>query len=718
MLKRTLVVSPAILLAALLPLTAHAASVSNGIVVGHGATYKYQSVQQAVDAVPSYNDRAITIRVAAGTYVGKVTIPATKPYITIEGASAGRTVLTAALNAASRLPNGRYVGTFNSASVAVYASHFTARNITFANSFGKGEQAVALQLAGREERLLNCKISGWQDTLLLRQGPDYIAHCTVTGADDFIFGDALAYISHCTIDAIGSGCITAASTPAQQPLGFVFSTCTIASNMHKQGVYLGRPWRPNAAVVWARCYFPRAVNPRFWQRWKPVDDPVNSRFNVYGCTGPGWLTARPVAWSKQAKVSSSNLRAGILGDWNVHGPQAPARYFGKIPLPRIPTRSTLITRFRRDVDTGGLWTSAIQHAINKLHRLGGGHLVIPPGVYATAPFYLRSGVDLHVARGALLRFTGNHAAFSLRHNRYENCLSAKDCHDIAITGHGIIDGSGASWWPEYRKTGPLHLPPHLPSRPYLVEFQRCLRVLVRDVRLQNSPSFHLVPSQCIDVTIKHLVVKAPANADNTDGMDPSGHHFRITYCTFDDGDDCIAIKPSAQGDVADPSCTDFYIANCTFLHGHGLSIGGQTPGGMTGLLVKNCTFIGTDAGIRMKAGRGFGGPVWGLTYRTINMKNVRFPILITSYYPSIPRDPLHDKILPVTRKTPIWTGINITDLTATGAERGIVIVGLPEQHVGGVKLRNVRISAHRASEIVFANDVQMNDCNIRVVRKR
>lgn len=97
-----------------------------------------------------------------------------------------------------------------------------------------------------------------------------------------------------------------------------------------------------------------------------------------------------------------------------------------------------------------------------------------------------------------------------------------------------------------------HLPPNLPSRPHMVVFHNCTKVLVKDVHLQNSPSFHLVPARCNDVIITGITISAPPNAENTDGMDPSGRHFRISNCTFNEGDDCIAIKHSAKDDAAIP----------------------------------------------------------------------------------------------------------------------------------------------------------------------
>src|SRR5207253_1217248 len=160
------------------------------------------------------------------------------------------------------------------------------------------------------------------------------------------------------------------------------------------------------------------------------------------------------------------------------------------------------------------------------------------------------------------------------------------------------------------------------------------RLLVKDVTLTNSPNFHLITDDSEDVTIDHVTIKSPANAPNTDGIDPSGWNYHITRCTIDTGDDNIAIKAHKAAKAGRPSCEHFLVEDCTFRRGHGMSIGGQTPGGLRGLLVRNCTFDGTEAGIRMKAPRGEGGLVEDCTYEKITMRGVKVPIFITSYYPS------------------------------------------------------------------------------------
>ena len=182
----------------------------------------------------------------------------------------------------------------------------------------------------------------------------------------------------------------------------------------------------------------------------------------------------------------------------------------------------------------------------------------------------------------------------------------------------------------------------------MIRLRDCTRVLVEGVTLTNSPNVHLITDDCEDVTIEGVTIKSPADSPNTDGLNPSGWNYHIARCTIDTGDDNIAIKahPSRRPDR--PSCENMLIEHCTFLHGHGMSVGGQTPGGLRGLVVRDCSFDGTEAGIRLKAPRGDGGLVEDCAYEKLTMKHVKVPIYITSYYPSVPKDVEDDPAQPVT----------------------------------------------------------------------
>ena len=386
-----------------------------------------------------------------------------------------------------------------------------------------------------------------------------------------------------------------------------------------------------------------------------------------------------------------------------------------VALPKIPAHRVVLSSYGAVGDGKADDAGAFQKALAALRAAGGGTLEVPPGRYWVRPLTLISRLDLHLDRGATLLMDTDPGDYQAAGRQNRQCIEAAGCQDVALTGDGTIDGQGASWWPRYVKTYvPPPGTPALMHRPYMVVFSRCTRVLVQGVTLTNSPSFHLVPDQCRDVMVKDVHILAAADAPNTDGIDPSGWNYHITGCTFDVGDDCIAVKPGRVTATGQPSCENFLIENCTFLHGHGLSIGGQSRGGLRRMTVRNCTFDGTQAGIRMKAPRGAGGLVEDVAYADLTMNNVKVPIFITSYYPKAPADPAQDPAQPVDSRTPIWRHIRIRNMTSTGSPTAGIILGLPEMPVSDVELTNVRITADKGITITHARGIRFVNSQITV----
>jgi polygalacturonase len=383
-----------------------------------------------------------------------------------------------------------------------------------------------------------------------------------------------------------------------------------------------------------------------------------------------------------------------------------------VPLPKIPDRTFKISDFGAKADGKTFDTHAFQSAIAACTKAGGGTVDVPPGQYLVTPFVLASNLNLRLEAGAVIRLTPNPDDYNLVDGLYESAITLKDGHDISITGSGTIDGQGARFWKELplKGTDPM-IWQWLPHRPALIMLTNCTNILVQGVTLTNSPMFHLVPMQCKNVTIQGIHVKAPAISPNTDGIDPSGQNFLIENCTIDTGDDCIAVKAGGILDPSHPSCENFLIQNCTFLHGHGMSVGSETSGGLRNMLVRNCSFTGTDAGIRIKSSRNRGGPVENVTYENLTMHNVKNSILITSYYPKIPTDPRQDRARALDR-TPSVTHIRITDVTATDSQIAGQIVGLPEMPLEDIILTRVHVSAKKPMQIFHANGVQFIDCRI------
>jgi polygalacturonase len=338
-------------------------------------------------------------------------------------------------------------------------------------------------------------------------------------------------------------------------------------------------------------------------------------------------------------------------------------------------------------------TPAIQKALDGCFQAGGGVVRLTAGTYLSKPIFLRNGTTLQLDEGATLQATEEPADFTNpeRAGAVLAFVNGVNLTGVTIAGKGRIDGAGARWWApvkEAKKAGT----PEPRRRPRLVVLSGCVDVRVEGVTLQNSPSFHLVPADCENVDIEGVTIRAPADSPNTDAIDPSASRYvTIAHCVLDVGDDNIAIK-SGHLDSAHPNAAAEFITvtNCTFLHGHGMSIGSGTVGGVRSLLVRDCTFENTISGIRIKSDRTRGGLVSDCTYSNLTMTNVKIPINITAYYPRIPTN---DVAQPVTDRTPVYRNIKIANVTATSPQSAGFIVGLPECVVSNVVLENVSVAA-------------------------
>ena len=351
-------------------------------------------------------------------------------------------------------------------------------------------------------------------------------------------------------------------------------------------------------------------------------------------------------------------------------------------------------------------TKAIQAAIDDCAAKGGGTVRRAKGVYLSAPIVLKDNITLAVAKGATLKGSPDHGDYPemlvFRAKGQQSLISAAHAHDIAITGAGIIDGNGASWW-----TGPDGKRPNSilgvgVFRPRLIVFDHCRHIRIEGVTVQNSPSWQIIPYYSDDIVIRGIKVLAPANSPNTDAIDPfSSSNMVIDHVYADVGDDNVAIKSGAINSPG-PDSPDKNITDCVFLHGHGLSIGSEIAGGAQHIHVTRIQFKGTDQGIRIKANRDRGGDVRDISFRDITMDGVKTAILITEYYPGTPPEG-NNPPQPVTRLTPFFHSIRIENLKATNGDIAGVIFGLPESPVKDVTLKNVQIAAGMGMVISDAN---------------
>lgn len=363
--------------------------------------------------------------------------------------------------------------------------------------------------------------------------------------------------------------------------------------------------------------------------------------------------------------------------------------------PKIPDRTFKLTDFGAVADGKTLNTEAFKNAIAAVEKAGGGKLIVPSGQYRTLPFRLCSNLDFHLEDGAVVEAPDNFADYGLPDpttlksqdetpaDAPAPLITARHVHDLAITGNGTIEGNGPLWWAWSERAARAEPGRLVYKRANLVVIDGCDRLLVADITLRHSPKFHLVPRNIREMTIERVKVRAPFDAPNTDAIDPGPVvNGVVRDCDVDTGDDDICVKSGAR---------NLLIENCTIKHGHGISIGSETMAGINGMLVRHCTFDGTDNGIRIKSMRGAGGMTENVRYTDIQMKDVDNAIILDLNYTDNNRPNFKGKAGAI----PAIRDILIENVTATASKRAGRIVGLPESPIRRVTLRNVSITAEK-----------------------
>jgi pectinesterase len=185
-------------------------------------------------------------------------------------------------------------------STRVSANDFRAENLTFENSFGTGSQAVALLVEADRAVFENCRFLGWQDTLFINGGRQLFTDCYIEGHVDFIFGSATAFFDNCEIHSKEAGYVTAHFRMSdEERTGFVFYRCRLTGMNTGRGVYLGRPWRPFARVVFIECWLGSHITAEGWDNWRDPGREKTAWFAEYKSRGPGANTNSRVRWSRQ-----------------------------------------------------------------------------------------------------------------------------------------------------------------------------------------------------------------------------------------------------------------------------------------------------------------------------------------------------------------------------------------------------------------------------------
>ena len=438
-----------------------------------------------------------------------------------------------------------------------------------------------------------------------------------------------------------------------------------------------------------------------------------------------------------------------------------------ISLPAFPERSFDIRKFGAVGDGHTMNTASFRKAIDACSEAGGGTVIVPPGLWLTGPIELKSNVNLHVERGALILFSPNHEDYPIIKSPHRGFLVAPPIYgfnlvNIAITGTGLIDGNGTTWrpvkrykvteslWKQFVESGGVVSPDgkmwwpseaamnapqglaklreerkkltandFLPFRdflrPKLVFLDDCKRVLIDGVTLENSPAFAFNPNFCEDMVVMNVKVNNEYWAQNGDGIDiGSSKRVLVNNCTVTAGDDGICMKSDRQKNSKGPELENVVITNCVVYHAHGGFVtGSNTDGGMHNIYVHNCDYVGTDVGLRFKSARDRGGVVDNIYVRDIYMKDiVRQAILFDTYYEKVD---MQAKSFPVTDRTPIFKDIHIDSLYCDGANDAALVVGLPEMPIQNVSISNAFIKADRGFLSDYATGFVLR--NVKIVPK-
>lgn len=445
-----------------------------------------------------------------------------------------------------------------------------------------------------------------------------------------------------------------------------------------------------------------------------------------------------------------------------------ARYYQNLPVelrkvtpPKIADRSVNVEDYGAAGDGVTLCTEALQKAIDELSAQGGGRVVVPQGVWLTGPIELKSGIDLHIEKNAIVFFSPDKRLYidsTPKASRVKACISATRCTDIAITGEGIIDGNGSQWrpvkrskvsdveWKAYkakggveRQDGSLWYPWDMKAgyeniadtpekqekmRNDLFRIHHCENVMLKGVTFQNAPKFHVHPFYSRNIIIDGITVRCPWNAQNGDAIDLSDcHQALIVNCTVDAGDDGLCMKSGNRKDGTDINgCEDILIENNTVYHAHGgFVIGSEDVCGMRRIVVRDCLFSGTDTGLRFKSGTGRGGKTEDIYISRIVMTDIAHDAIIFQCdYTDKPAGAKEARaeVPKTTVNVPEFTGIHISDITCRGTKNAVTASGI-EGHdcIHGITVSNSTFVYTDKGDNIDTNTAEVKLTDVKMIKE-
>lgn len=277
--------------------------------VARDGTAEFRNIDDAIEVCRAFMEYHKVIFVKKGIYKEKLIIPSWLTNIEICGEDRNNTIITYDDHAnIKRLDNGKPMGTFRTYTLKIEGSSITLKNITIENNAARLGQAVALHTEGDRLTFINCRFLGNQDTIYTGVGGTrlYFKNCYIEGTTDFIFGPSTAWFESCSIHSKVNSYVTAASTPADQPYGYIFNRCTLTAAPEADKVYLGRPWRPYAHTLFMNCNLGKHIRPEGWHNWGNKENEKTARYQEYNNSGEGANRKERAVWARELNKKEAN----------------------------------------------------------------------------------------------------------------------------------------------------------------------------------------------------------------------------------------------------------------------------------------------------------------------------------------------------------------------------------------------------------------------------
>jgi len=431
-----------------------------------------------------------------------------------------------------------------------------------------------------------------------------------------------------------------------------------------------------------------------------------------------------------------------------------------IQVPAFKDKTYVVTDFGAVGNGLAINTKAINDAIAKCSEEGGGHVVVPAGLFITGQITMKSNVDLHLATGAMIVFSSNIDDYPLVKSgsgySIEPLINGNNIENVAITGDGSFDGNGQYWRPvkkikmnesqwkallakggalnekgdiwspsqaaadgqsylsskkrseltqaDYEKVKPFF-------RPKMLGLSNSKNVIIEGITLKNSPDFAMNMRGINGMALKNVTVMNEWWAQNGDGLDISAcRNVLIYHCTVNSGDDGICMKSSGNK-PGEYNLENIVIKDCKVYHAHGgFVVGSNTDGNMRNVFVNNCSFTWSDTGLRFKSNVGRGGKVENIFIDGIYMKDIDSEAVIFDLkYEDAAAVKNVDYTRPESR-VPDFNTISIKNVVCDGARSAFLVDGSNVPMVSNITVDSVVFKTDKGISTMLARNLTFKNC--------